>query len=549
MSGLNEAGFQEVSYLLEDRDFCGWFLANSPHVEQMVNRHVRDQLHDQLDGLPITPCGPIEVDVTQQQLEALFTLVGAQWERVGKAKPHWSVLSSDEYLPEALTEERLREFYASGAEEVHLLETLCARNEVTLPQNAHCLEFGCGVGRVTLHLSRRFSTVEGVDISSPNLAECLKVLSREGRRNVTARQLRSPSEVSSVAPFDVLFTRIVLQHNPPPIQKFILSSLLERLRPGGVALFQTIVHGRGYRYNAAGHLANAQTEVFEMHALPMREVLKCIELNSCKCLEVMRETAGGFGVGSYTFLVHKPAEVRQTAINRTDETSAPRISVITHVYNEQATMDAHVRLWKSLPREIVSQVEFLCVDDCSDVPLKIDKGHLNIRLFRVTDEIEWNMPGCKNLAVAMSRADWLMFFDVDNIINASGFQRIVASLGTLKQDTMYRFRRVQEGHDLDSHINTMVLSKNAFFKAGWMDEDFSGHYGFDDVHFHHMWAKCGGKQVLITDIAFEQLNIRTQNLNRDQSHNQALIQRKVLLEGVRGSVGKIRFSWEEVNLG
>jgi hypothetical protein len=228
---------------------------------------------------------------------------------------------------------------------------------------------------------------------------------------------------------------------------------------------------------------------------------------------------------------------------------APKLSVITHVYNEQATMDAHVKFWKSLPAEITSQVEFLCVDDFSDEPLKIDKGHLNLRLFRVTDDIEWNMPGCKNLAVSMSRADWLLFFDIDNLVDANGFRSIVGALGNLQQDTMYRFRRVQEGHDLNSHINTMVLSKNAFFKAGWMDEDFSGHYGFDDVHFHHMWAKCGGKQVLITDIAFEQLNIRTQNLNRDQSHNQALIQRKVLLEGVRGSVGKIRFSWEEVNLG
>jgi hypothetical protein len=63
-----------------------------------------------------------------------------------------------------------------------------------------------------------------------------------------------------------------------------------------------------------------------------------------------------------------------------------------------------------------------------------------------------------------------------------------------------------------------------------------------------MWAKAGGKQVLITDIAFQQLNIRTENLDRDQSHNQALIQRKVLAEGVRGSAGKIRFNWVEVDL-
>ncbi len=211
-------------------------------------------------------------------------------------------------------------------------------------------------------------------------------------------------------------------------------------------------------------------------------------------------------------------------------------------------MDAHVAIWKSLPREITSQVEFLCVDDFSDVPLRIHKGHLNLRLFRVTDEIEWNMPGCKNLAVAMSRADWLLFFDVDNIADAKSLQSIVASLGNLQRSTMYRFRRVQDGQDVDSHINTMVISKWAFFKAGWMDEDFAGHYGYDDVHFHNMWNKHVGNQVLITDIAFQQLNIRTSNLDRDQSHNFELIRRKVMEEGVRSSVGKIRFNWEEVDL-
>jgi glycosyltransferase involved in cell wall biosynthesis len=136
----------------------------------------------------------------------------------------------------------------------------------------------------------------------------------------------------------------------------------------------------------------------------------------------------------------------------------PKLSVVTHVYNEQATMDVHVNFWKTLPAEILSQVEFLCVDDCSDVPLTIQRGHLNLRLFRVIDEIDWNMPGCKNLAVAMSRADWLLFFDVDNLLDARGFSMIVGALGSLQRSTMYRFRRIQDGKEVDSHINTMVLS-------------------------------------------------------------------------------------------
>jgi hypothetical protein len=81
-----------------------------------------------------------------------------------------------------------------------------------------------------------------------------------------------------------------------------------------------------------------------------------------------------------------------------------------------------------------------------------------------------------------------------------------------------------------------------------MDEDFSGHYGYDDVHFHNMWNTYVGNQVLITDIAFQQLSVRTEVLDRDLTHNYNLIKRKVVDEGVRGSVGKIRFRWEEQDL-
>lgn len=293
---------------MNNPEFCRWVLAESPQFQSILNQAIHEHLRDQIDTLAIAPCGPIEVDVSHEQRERLFALVGAQWEKVGKAKPYWSVLSSDDYLPESISETRLQEFYASGIAEVNLLETLCERNGLTLPTKAHCLEFGCGVGRVTVHLARRFSTVEGLDISAPNLAECLKVLRNQNSSNVTTRHLRSPAELAAVAPFDVFFTRIVLQHNPPPIQKLILDALLGKLRPGGVGVFQTIVHGKGYRYAVAEHLANAQVEVYEMHALPMREIFRCIEASSCMAMEVIRDTAGGFGVGSYTFLVYKPFE-------------------------------------------------------------------------------------------------------------------------------------------------------------------------------------------------------------------------------------------------
>ena len=223
----------------------------------------------------------------------------------------------------------------------------------------------------------------------------------------------------------------------------------------------------------------------------------------------------------------------------------PKLSLITHVYNQPEGMARHVDFWKSLSPELAAQIEFICVDDFSDPPVQIARDSLNLRLFRVLDDIDWNMPGCKNLGAVMARADWLLFFDLDNMIDERGLEVLVASLDKLKPDTLYNFRRVEEGKEVASHINTLLMTRRGFFKAGGLDEDFAGHYGYEDVHFHHMWRHHVGPEVLLVDIVFTQLGFRTETLNRDTSRNQALIHHKILTLGHKGSVGKMRFAWAE----
>lgn len=224
----------------------------------------------------------------------------------------------------------------------------------------------------------------------------------------------------------------------------------------------------------------------------------------------------------------------------------PKLSVITHVYNQPEGMARHVAFWKSLDPQLAAQIEFICVDDFSEEALAIERGALNLRLFRVTDDIDWNMPGCKNLGALMARADWLLFFDCDNVIDEPGLRALVNAIGQLKPDTLYNFRRIDEtGQDVPPHINTLLMSRSGFFKAGGMDEDFSGHYGYEDVHFHHMWRHHVGPEVLLTDVAFTQLGFRTETLNRDTARNQALVHHKIIGQGHKGSVGKLRFLWVE----
>ena len=57
-------------------------------------------------------------------------------------------------------------------------------------------------------------------------------------------QLRDTLDLDTLPEFDLFFSMIVLQHNPPPLIALMLEKIAARLRPGGVAVFAVgIVEG------------------------------------------------------------------------------------------------------------------------------------------------------------------------------------------------------------------------------------------------------------------------------------------------------------------
>jgi hypothetical protein len=220
------------------------------------------------------------------------------------------------------------------------------------------------------------------------------------------------------------------------------------------------------------------------------------------------------------------------------------LTLITHVYNAQAPVERQLALWKDFSPALRARLSFLVIDDHSDTPLQIDKGDLDLRLVRVDDDIDWNMPGCRNLAATLCETPWMLFFDIDNVCSATSLEKIVTNLPRLDRNRLHVFRRTENGVDVEPHINSFLITRQGFFRAGGYDEDFSGHYGFEDVAFRMMWRRHVGGEVLLTDIAFEQVNFRTSGLNRDQTRNQALIQQRAA-HGFPKPKGMLRFAWNE----
>ena len=226
----------------------------------------------------------------------------------------------------------------------------------------------------------------------------------------------------------------------------------------------------------------------------------------------------------------------------------PLLTVIIHFYNNHDVVRKHVESWKTLPISVLSKIQFICIDDFSDDEIIVDKDNLNLRLFRVIDDIDWNMPGCKNLGAVMSKTEWILFFDIDSFIESDGFEKILEGLPNLASNNLYRFKTHQFGEDVGSHVNILLLNRDSFFKMGGLDEDFAGNYGFEDIHFGLLWNKKVGPTTLITNVVFDLRNHPTTKLNRDTSINQALGTKKIYEDNFANSVGKLRFNWIEIEL-
>jgi SAM-dependent methyltransferase len=124
------------------------------------------------------------------------------------------------------------EFFATGEDEI--AEVVAAAEELGLPrQRRRALDFGCGAGRLTRALARRFETAVGVDISE-RMVEAAQRLNEdvpgcEFRVN-SAPDLRQFEDGA----FDLVYTSLVLQHIPRELIEGYVVELLRVTAGGGL---------------------------------------------------------------------------------------------------------------------------------------------------------------------------------------------------------------------------------------------------------------------------------------------------------------------------
>ena len=252
------------------------------------------------------PRNDVDVDVSAENLAKMLNRVEKCWEDLGNSEPFWSVLTHDKFLS-ANVEENRDAFYQTGKFGVDLFKWAAGRAGITdFSAFPTCLEFGCGVGRLTVWLADLFKTVIGCDISQPHLDAARATIDKRGLPNVRLARVETVDTLSQLPSFDVFFSLIVLQHNPPPVAAYILSRILEKLNPGGLAYFQIPTYRLGYRFDAARYVDSAGDSAMEMHVVPQKDLFALFKRHGCTVLEIREDDwTGDPQFVSNTFLLRK----------------------------------------------------------------------------------------------------------------------------------------------------------------------------------------------------------------------------------------------------
>jgi hypothetical protein len=224
------------------------------------------------------------------------------------------------------------------------------------------------------------------------------------------------------------------------------------------------------------------------------------------------------------------------------------LSLVTHHYNGHEKVTALLDFLCTLDERHRNRFEIIVVDDGSlEARVPEHKG-LNLKAYRVTDDIRWNQAGARNLGCFMSETPWILFFDIDQLPSDSCIELILNSLDILDKKMLYYFF-VDDFIDsnlnveMKVHPNTFLVHAHTFKMNCMYDEDFAGHYGYEDIYLPYVWEHFGGgRQILGSMPLFRDTKFKTRNLDRSSTVNHELALKKIN-GGIQKPNHFLRFHW------
>lgn len=237
------------------------------------------------------------------------------------------------------------------------------------------------------------------------------------------------------------------------------------------------------------------------------------------------------------------------------------LTFIYTYYDNPNMLRRQINEWRQYPDEYKQAIHFMIIDDGSEkvpaLPIIQALGQeeglgINLSLYRVLENIPWNMDGARNLGMKNAQTEWAFLCDIDHLVPVKSLTGMFG-MPFKPMQTYMPIQELTDGTSLERvHPNTWLIRVEDYWSMGGYDEDMVGHYGTDG-NFSRLMRAHGIKQV--TSDAWRTVVYRTEDIEdantKDWGRKQtkwALKYNKPLWKKVQGPpyipVDPIRFKWE-----
>jgi SAM-dependent methyltransferase len=240
--------------------------------------------------------------------------IAADWEDLSRLDPMWAILTEPDKRGQKWD---AADFFARGERDAGAL--MAKARDLRFPERQErCLDFGCGLGRLTRAMGAYFKECHGVDVSYGMVEQAQRLTPGCIFHHNPHPDLRNFQSST----FDLVYSIIVLQHvgNQDAILRYV-REFVRTLAPRGLLVFQ-VPDSIPFRYRVAPKrrlygllrgvgvsgqwLFGKGLTPIRMEAVAEKRVVNCINQVGGQVLRSEPDEWGGPLVSSRTYYVTKP---------------------------------------------------------------------------------------------------------------------------------------------------------------------------------------------------------------------------------------------------
>lgn len=213
-----------------------------------------------------------------------FNKLKKTWENLGESNALWAVLSDNKNWNND-------EFFKTGYTEIDKIFKEVKRLNIIIPINK-ALDFGCGVGRITQALGKKFNTVIGVDISETMIKQA-NVYNKFDNIEFILNEKEDLSLFNDNE-FDFIYSNIVLQHMDNKYSKNYIKEFIRIISKKGLIVFQIPSEPAWTWKGILIKILPTQILIklrkgMEMNPIKKDDLLKFIENNGGQVIDVVKD--------------------------------------------------------------------------------------------------------------------------------------------------------------------------------------------------------------------------------------------------------------------